>query len=353
MIDVEEQFRTEVQQLPQIMQLDLGVDADALLAAGHRVRRTRTLRRAVSGVATVLTVGLLSYGVIAHRTVAGIPEPAQAPSKMTSAPTDGTASATLELRDKKRTGPYQKIALTVTRAGNDLKTTAELYDGDGMLLATEAMLSRMDDPYGTVQMGVDPLWGMIPEVAGGISLAVEAQKGRIWSEYLVLERIGVTVYAAGFDEAADAAKLATVVWQDKDHRVHQFDDTVLSTWLVDFDGHQGYFYVEPQVDSFGYHDEGGNGFSFPLSGADAAVRFYYSGVGGNGKMEAMVVGLIPPFASDPAVTVAMPSVKWTTLDLGNRTLVVASGQSDTLAGLVKSVTYTDAKGRRITQSVKR
>ncbi len=84
MIDLEERFRADVQQLPQTVPLDLGIDAGALLASGHHLRRCRIVRRAASGVAVVLTVGLLSYGVIANRTIAGVPAPARTPSVPTA-----------------------------------------------------------------------------------------------------------------------------------------------------------------------------------------------------------------------------------------------------------------------------
>ena len=353
MIDVEAQFRSEVQHLPQAVYLDLGVDADELLAAGHRLWRTRTLRRAASGVAGVIAVSLLSFGVIADRALTGVPEPAQSPSPTASAATDGTASATFELPDGGRTGRNQTLTFTVTRRGEDLTTETVLYDRAGTRLNHETMASRMGDLAGTVQSGSDLVWGMVPAVASGLSLSVNDAQGRIRSEYRVLQSIGVTVYVADFDEPADAAKPARITWPGRNGEDPLSPDRGPVTVAIDFDGYQGDFYLQPHLDTVGYAGRDGNGFSFRISEADSAVRLMYSGAGTGGTMWAMVVALLPPLAGHPTVAVAHSDVTWTTVHLGDRTLLVASGRSDTLAGLVKSVTYTDAGGKRVTQSAKR
>ena len=353
MIDVEERFRSEVQHLPQAVHLDLGVDADALLAAGHRLWRTRALRRAASGVAGVIAISLLSFSVIADRAPTGVPEPAQSPSPTASAATDGTASATFELPDGGLTGRQQTLTFTVTRRGEDLTTETVLYDRDGTRLNHETTQSRTGDLPGTVQSGSDPLWGMVPAVAPGLSVTVNDPQGRIRSDYRVLQPIGVTVYVADFDQPADAAKIARITWPGRNGEDPQAPDRGPVTAAIDFNGHQGDFYLQRHLDTVGYAGRDGNGFSFRISEADSAARFMYSGAGTGATMWAMVVALLPPLAGHPTVAVAHSDVTWTTVHLGDRTLVVASGRSDTLAGLVKSVTYTDAGGKRVTQSVKR
>jgi hypothetical protein len=62
------------------------IGVDVIVAPDHVLRWCRTVRRAASGLAAVLTVGLVSYGVIANRTVEGIPEPARAPLVSTTGP---------------------------------------------------------------------------------------------------------------------------------------------------------------------------------------------------------------------------------------------------------------------------
>jgi RNA polymerase sigma-70 factor (sigma-E family) len=76
---LEEQFRAELQEVPRTTRLDLGVSTNALVASGQRLRGCRILRRAASLIAVVLTVVLLSFATISHRTVGGIPAPALAP----------------------------------------------------------------------------------------------------------------------------------------------------------------------------------------------------------------------------------------------------------------------------------
>lgn len=86
---LKERVRAELQQLPRTVRLDLGIAPDALFAAGRRVRRCRILRRAASLVAVVVTVGLLSFAAISHRTVGGIPAPVRTPVPVVSASCSG------------------------------------------------------------------------------------------------------------------------------------------------------------------------------------------------------------------------------------------------------------------------
>ncbi|HEY3407154.1 MAG TPA: SigE family RNA polymerase sigma factor [Propionicimonas sp.] len=90
---LEERFRAELQQVPSAVRLDLGVATNALVAAGQRLRRCRILRRAASLIAVGITVALLSFAAISHRTVGGVPEPALAPRSLEVAAAHAVAPA--------------------------------------------------------------------------------------------------------------------------------------------------------------------------------------------------------------------------------------------------------------------
>ena len=75
----EERFRAELQQVPSTVRLDLGIATNALVAAGQRLRGCRILRRAASLIAVGVTLALLSFAAISHRTVGGVPSPVLAP----------------------------------------------------------------------------------------------------------------------------------------------------------------------------------------------------------------------------------------------------------------------------------
>jgi RNA polymerase sigma-70 factor (sigma-E family) len=79
---LEERFRAELQLVPSAVRLDLGVATNALIAAGQRLRRCRILRRAASLIAVGITVVLLSFVAISHRTVGGAPAPALSPQSL-------------------------------------------------------------------------------------------------------------------------------------------------------------------------------------------------------------------------------------------------------------------------------
>jgi RNA polymerase sigma-70 factor (sigma-E family) len=86
---LEEQFRAELQQVPSTVGLDLGIATNALVAAGQRLRRCRILRRAASLIAVGVTLALLSFAAISHRTVGGVPSPVLAPRSPLPACCDG------------------------------------------------------------------------------------------------------------------------------------------------------------------------------------------------------------------------------------------------------------------------
>ena len=61
MIELEERFRADIQQLPQAMQLDLGMDAEVLVAAGQRVHRARLLKRTAAAGALMVASAVLGW----------------------------------------------------------------------------------------------------------------------------------------------------------------------------------------------------------------------------------------------------------------------------------------------------
>ncbi|HEX5334728.1 MAG TPA: sigma factor-like helix-turn-helix DNA-binding protein [Propionicimonas sp.] len=92
---LEERFRGELQQVPSTVRLDLGIATNALVATGHRLRRCRILRRAASLVAVGITVALLSFAAISHRTVGGVRAPALAPQSLVPACWSGRTAIAL------------------------------------------------------------------------------------------------------------------------------------------------------------------------------------------------------------------------------------------------------------------
>ena len=88
---VEERFRGELQQVPSTVRLDLDMATNALVDAGRRLRRCRILRRAASLIAVGVTIALLSFAAISHRTVGGVLSPVLAPRSLAPVCSSGRA----------------------------------------------------------------------------------------------------------------------------------------------------------------------------------------------------------------------------------------------------------------------
>lgn len=348
MIDIEERLRSELHELREGVELDLGLDPESIAGAGRRARTRRGVRRAVSGVAAVVAVGLVSYGVVPGRTLNAVPEPAQT----SAAGQDGTASVRFELPhgvDDK----YAELYMTVTRTGERLETTTAVLDQQGMMLFSvsgEQMIDHSSVGGTTLSLGAPVHIGVIPDRVQWLSPMADGGSRAITSDHRVLNSLGVTPYVLVFDKAVRTMS-DSLVWQGVDGKVRQGPGSELPSTRLDFAGHRGVFYLAELWDHVGYHEDGGNGFGFSVSGATKALRMNYSGtVLRNGTMDVLGAGLLPSGSTVQDVELLDPTATWTSLALRDHTVIVVAGEASKLE-LVKSVTYLDAAGKRVTRQV--
>jgi hypothetical protein len=379
MIDLEERFRTDVQQLPRTVQLDLGIDPDALVASGHRVRRCRILRRSASGVAAVLTIGLLSYGVISHRSVAGVPAPAQtAPAPTASAArTPPSASVPASTPRKVREGSGGPIHFDMTRFGvvGDAKPQFRglnidaVPDATGMtvdLVAVTASGERVErkghsDGSSPVLLQLGPkLWaGVAPDEVVAMYWALD---GTINGNFRHMSG-SATALVVTSDSEIDS--VGAFVWRTKDGEYRDSTGNTVPSTVFRLKGRRYWFFNDAAVNLVGsglVQSDPANGPSSwgPLptnpaslwrsSGSDAVHPGQPTS-----RQDVFEIGLLPVGASEPQLGTGpdVSEVVISPLTGTGQVAFIAYGRTRTEdPTLISQVDYIDAQGRRVSAPFK-
>ena len=346
MNDIEERVRSGLHGV-RTGQLDLGVDADDVLEIAKGVRTQRRVLWTIGTVAAALVVGMASYSLVLGRTIEGPAVPA-APAS-TPVVVDGRARVSFDLTDNEVPERYASLVAEVSRSGAEVDAALTVFDASG-LPQFSTSTGAGDDAISQVSMGLDDGTsievGLIDEVArwvvpiGGAAGAQVAQRE--------LPALDVTVYLLVFPPSqGEPITLPNVVWQGLDGAVRVGVGREITSATVSVAGRSGTAYLDEGLDTFGYADSDGFGFRFAASEASKRTRCYFSGQELKGSWESTVFCLLPPGAQNPEAQLA-ESTKVALVDLADRLLVVMPGSADSINGIVKSVTYTTADGREVT-----
>lgn len=348
MIDSAEQLRAELQALRET-RLDLGLRAEGVIAIGRRRRGRRVAGWAVVALAVVIAVAVvlvqLSNG---GRRLGGGIDPAQ-----TMGVPEATASTTLELPTESDT-PAGQLQVTVARAGDELRLVAH---------------GRRSDREGTYSVAADrrlgqPIQEAMVDLGNGDGLRLGVLPGRaswlwavdvpnsfysVYTEHVVLTELDVTVYVLLFG-SRDSSTITDLIWQATDGSIRYCSGETLPSAAFDFEGHSGVFYLDERARVVGLHSatDGDGGttldegplFLLQTEGRQESDRWRWFNH-----------GLLPPGARDPELEPAHPSMRWMALQLGDRTLILVAAETVEQTDLVKSITFTDARGERVTQEL--
>jgi hypothetical protein len=343
---IEEQLRADLQDL-RATGLDLGIDVDAVVGAGHREVTRRAVRWAAGGAAGALTLGVLAYGALSANTLRAVPEPAQATVSV-PATLDGTDSVALTLGDEDGS---VAVAVGITRTGERIDLDATLTDENGTRSSTMGE-RRLGLPVGDalLPLGDELYLGVL----GGLAEWVEPQDSNnvqwIARNVAPSRPLGVSVYVLRVS-ADHLTTLTELFWRDQQGLVRRSTDEVLASTRFDLNGVSGDFFIDDREGVVQIRSDQLLGSSGPL---ETGPRFVL-GDHTNGVKDGWLRlgwGLLPPGASQPEVALADPSLEWTSLPLGERTLVLVAGttpgEDDPLA---TSITFTDGTGEAVTQQL--
>ena len=354
MNDLEERLRAELSELTSA-DLDLGVTADEVLASGHSARRRRSIRGAVAGIAAALAIGVLYYTAVSGRTLVGVPEPMQTPPS--AAVGDGRAHFDLQgVGSTSGESLYQALDVTVEREAASLEvtftttaTTGERVEtrshGDGERLLLEKVGSRL-------WAGVFPhrvQWYLLLDRSGEDGAGAWS-----WDEY-DLEKPEVTVIYRMAHEPGPWPGLQGYLWQSMDGVYRNSADQVVPSAEIRFEsGESVTYFRDDRLDVEGYRDGSGTTSQPVTSDPDSElVKFEETELPENSASPAEVtsIGVLPAGASDLKVVLNGTGGEWSAAKLSGRDQIAFAARSTGVPVddyLIRSVSYTDAAGKRVT-----
>ena len=344
MIDTEARLRAELGELRQ-KDLDLGVDPDALLDAGHRRITRRATQRLIGGITAVLVVGVVAVGAISGQTLGGFPAPANTPagpgksaSVRVSVPSPGSEQPPM-------------VDVTVAREGDEVHITSASVARSGSISSTFSVDRHLGQPVeeALIPLGNNLYLGVLPGLVAWMDPVVNNSGGWVSTGHAVLPSLNLTAYLL-LVEGGEPSPVSDLIWQDEGGTVHTGTGATLPSAYVNFEGHRATFYLDQQTKHFGLHSSEGNSWGT----LDEGTHFLpdMGATETNGRWVRFGYGLLPPGARDPELLLDHPSAKWIQLPLGDRVLIVIAGETaDEKADLVTSITFTDASGVRVTQEV--
>lgn len=344
MIELDERLRAELQELRE-QEVDLGVHLEAVINLGRRRRGRRQLRGAISLVAAAAAIAVIALPLASSLAGTGRSVPAAPGPGPASAAANTTQSATFDLSGYGLGDDYAAVEVEARRTGPSVAATISQFNQAGMMLAQfTGPLTNPDEAAalsvaGRVEIGL----------LNGVARWVAPRGSTPGVQLLHKELAGpmATVYVMVFPEKVTTSSYPDVFWQDGSGTVRAGVARVVPSTEVDAAGRTGTVYLDTDLDVFGFVQSDGNSWSFAASEADQRTRCYFAGEETAGGWDSLVLCLLPPGAQDPEPEL-VDATKVAATEVGGRKVLVMPGSADSLKGIVKSVTYTNADGESVT-----
>jgi len=369
MNDLEELLRTDLARAAE--PIDSGLDAADLLATGHRVRRSRTMRVGAGLTAMLVTVaglGVVVASALGHGSqgpVLATPSPVPSVTPSTSASpaiTSATSGkATFDLTGfgmNKTDAPFDqlvvaaeptstgKMSITITgsKPGHvDEQVTAQF--GAGGTSAT------------FVTLGKRLVVTLLPGTASNASLFTDLNVGGRVSDTKVLPGTGLSALVTVFEHGvADPAKGAQVIWQAADWVLHSTSGAEVPSEVAMLGTEQVRVFRSEEIGVLGLWGEGtfgGTSYAIKDSTPSSLID------GGFGHCtEAPASGCdwiklvaLPPGTTDVQLTLnpRATSTQWKTVTLSDGWVMVVAvmHSGDKESQVVISADYVDPSGKAV------
>ena len=338
--DFESQLRDDL--VRSSVQTDVPVDLDAVLDAGHRTLRTRTLRRASVGGAFVLALVVGGYGVSTLMSSSTI-DPAM--PRVTAAE---TILAFESSSGDRPASPDDFERVTVRANANGSFTFTPVTAGKSGVPITALPAAGSLGWFGDLGNGYsagliqgDVTWFDVTrphteEGGHGVLSAFQKVASTTW-----------TAVVNRHDVVADVASITGIIWETTDGIVHSTRNEIVPSHTFDFTGDPGSIlvYHEADLDTFGAVESGGGRMStWPSVATDELLIASVRALAPDART--IVAGIIPAGATPPVEPV---TGKTGTFEMHTATLPgmpdqvfvgVAPGQRTI------HLTYVDADGTR-------
>ena len=357
MNDLEQRLRADLIDAADPVGSDL--DTDALLVSAHRARNARTARRVGAVAALAVIVAAVGWAglTLPARTAPVLASPAPVPST-TASPSlvPGTReSASFDLSQDAPPGMTVKkldVDATVVPDGYRVTFTATRVDGSTQ---TETRDQR-GDTIAWAQFGsrllaefvphpadwVDPIGRGDPNVFGGYS-----------SDHQILSRINA---AASYRLASTGAAgtytgMTDYLWRDVAGSYHSSRGDLLPsvTLTLPTSGRSATFFRDDRFGTLGFAQDAETG-----TARKKANELEVSLDWGETQDGVRVSGaFLPVDATAPELTFSGTRPEWVTARLGDRLVILASSNMPNSDNdpMIRTISYTDASGTRVTKKL--
>ncbi|MFT3860251.1 hypothetical protein [Micropruina sp.] len=353
--ELENRLRAELTLLAS--EVDGDLDLNALIDRGHRAYRERTRRRTLGAVAAAAAIAVAAWAGLLPRTQNGVPEPMQSPS--VSAVEE--AKATIELASLNQEFPALYRTIQVSLVGG-----VATFTGHGRTASTASTAST-PSPAQLATLRLDGSSVMVQRIDAHLSVGLVADRvewlsadpgedlGGWSTPFELIPGTNLTAFGLVTEKPADekAAPLANLIWRSLDGSMHALGNQQVSTATLKLSDDDYTVFYAPATKHIGFFTTlGGLGpFSNNLVDDSQVVKADGS-ISKGGGYQNTALGMLPKGASDPKVTTTVQGaeVMIGTLQPDGRLVFVArfDSKKQLADGLVASVTYTGADGRRVT-----
>lgn len=349
MNELEERLIDDLLQATEAVEPQL--DVDFLIAAGRRVRRQRMVRRAAGGTAAALALGLLAWSALAPRVITGVPEPAQTVSPTPVTAETVTVDLTKDFTVNEAEPPYETLEVSATRSGGGYSVSFVATTGKG----------ESQTGNGWVADG-QVFFQQIPRLVAGVlagrvdwrDTIYSSQDGWTTGHEIWMPRLGVTVLVDVLEKAESTA--AGVIWQGPDGVLRDDHGSEVPFARVGLATGDRIVYLDDRLGVLGHRaaDRDDTVSTNELGPDSELVKVQTRSRADGGPWVATAIGVLPYGASDPAVTLAEYGNEWSSARLNGsgRVVFVAVGEpaDGDSSDLVTAVSYTDADGKRVTDT---
>lgn len=369
MNDLEELLRADLARAAE--PIDSGLDADALIESGHRVRRSRTMR--IGAGLTAVLVAAAGLGlVVANNVYTGgrgpvLATPSPDPSVTPSASDSPTVTSVTR---GKATFDLTGFTMNQTNAPFDqLVVTAEPTGTGKMSITVTGSKPGHADVQATAQFGA---WGtsatflalgkrvvvaLLPGTATSADLFTDLNVGGRSSDTKVLSGAGLTAHVTVFERGvADTTKGPEVIWQTPDGSLHATSGATVPSREVIVAGETARIYRSEEIGVLGLWGHG------TLGGTSYAIKdskpsnLLSGGFGHCGETPASDCTWanfveLPPGTTNVQLTVNpnATSSGWASVTLPDGWVLVLAVQhsSEKSSTVVVSADYVDATGKAV------
>jgi hypothetical protein len=353
MNDLEERLRAEL--LDAAADIDPEVDADALLASGHRARNNRTVRRIAVGTAFALVAGGLGWAGLGYQAGRGT-----APVLATPSPIPSSAMAATPGSSDSVTFGLDGASLPSGADAKSIEVTATMEAGGGytvdlMVVAKDGTTSTAHktsegDQLAWAQLGPRLFVGFVPHRVDWIQYIDKKSDvfGANTSDDRTFDRLDATAVYRVSDKAGNYGGLKAYIWKGSDGVFHNSLGQVVPSATITLSGSKqvGTFFLDKALNVLAFQQGGGTG-STDVQSDQVQSIFGWAGEGGGVAVGGL---LLPEGATNPKLVSKGSGLEWASAELEGRLAIVASARMPNgTEEVVHSITYTDAGGKRVTK----